>query len=202
MPGGLKSAFIGMLVGMLLIIGIETAIAVLVLSGIGVPNPLGFIGQAVTNLPALTSPNGLQKLLNTSLGSAFSNLAANSIAQQRVEVSGVYVRGVIGVSGTNLTSNGELNGTLSYRANASGFASGAGSIQYYNITVPNYSQFVMHLNTLGTQTANFSTLSVNPVLPAAIAPDSNGTFVMKIRLPPKAYSGGMDVFFTANLTKP
>lgn len=201
MPGGFRSGLIGMLIGMVLIICIETAIAVLVLSGIGVPNPLGFIGTAVTNLPALTSPNGLQKLLNSSLITTQLGASSNSTAHAKVSVSGVYVSGVIGVSGTNLTSNGKLNGTLSYRANAEGFTSNAGGIEHYNVTVPNYSQFVMHVNALGTQTANFSTLSVNPALPAAIGPGSNDTFTLEIRLPNKPYSGRMDIYFSANLTK-
>ena len=201
MPGGFRSGLIGMLIGMVLIICVETAIAVLVLSGIGVPNPLGFIGAAVTNLPALTSPNGLQRLLNSSLITTQSGTSSNGTAHAKVSVSGVYVSGVIGVSGTNLTSNGKLNGTLSYRANASGFTSNAGVIERYNVTIPNYSQFVMHVNALGTRTANFSTLSVSPALPAAIGPGSNDTFTLEIRLPNRPYSGRMDIYFSANLTK-
>lgn len=139
------------------------------------------------SIPLLVLPNG--------------NLSTQNTIPISVLVSYVNVSGTINVSSVNLTSQGKLSGTLSYKATGKGFVAGLGNTQNYTVTIPNYSPFVMRVNTLSTQTQNFSTLTIRPNPPSTIGPNGSGNFTIRIKVPSRSYSGQLLIFFSANLTK-
>jgi len=184
-----KTFLAGILLGIIIIVIVETLVALAFLSSEGVKNPFQFTGALLRALPSLSS-------LNISKPGAYNTSKASTIGE--INVSRITVYGVTYVHATGLT-NGNVTGELKYTRTLPGFSTSSYNTFNYSLSIPNYSQFNMTLLNITTDNG-FSIESVSPKLPYSLAPNSTVKLVALIKAP-KSYTGILQINYTAEMTK-
>lgn len=188
-----KSILVGMLLGIIIVIGVESAIIALLLRNYSV-SPSNALSSLLGSTKAPSTPSALNP-------TAHSNSITHSAAPLRTYVRNLDLSGNITVRGANLTNEGELHGTLFYNTTLSGFDAASNTTENLTVVIPNYSSLQMLVYTINTGTRNFTIVHVSPQVPAFIKPNSSETFTLAIKLPNGAYSGALNVSFNATLLK-
>ena len=202
MASAAKALLGGIILGIIIVIAVETLVAVAFLSSQGVKNPFGFAGAVLShvqelsklNLSAIKSINitGIKSLANITK-IAQSNATKS---QAYVNVSNVSISGVLKVNTTQ--QNASVLGELTYEKSEKGFSRQAGSVANYTITIPDYTKFDMQINNISSGTQNFEVLYIIPKLPQTILPGSSSNFTLIVKLPDSAYAGRLRINFSAS----
>jgi len=212
-----KSILIGMLLGVILVVGIESAVIALLLKSYGAStsNMTSSLLKFTNASARLTNNSSAQFMSNSTYGNSTSgdSMPGNSTASAaaprpkprpappKVSVSRVNLFGDIIVKGANLTNAGELSGALFYNTVVPGFSAAPNTSENYSIMLPNYSSLQMLVYTVGAATRNFTVAVTDPQVPSFIGPNSSKNFTLAIRLPNGAYAGELNISFNATLLK-
>lgn len=186
-----KSILIGMLLGVILVIALESAVMALLLKNYKI-SPSNVISSLFgSNIPISMNASSIQSLFNSTLHPA----------SPRVSVSRVAVFGNINVKGANLTNKGDLSGTLYYNTVITGFNAATNTSKNCTIVIPNYSSLQMLVYAISAGTRNFTVATESPQVPSFIEPNGSKNFTLAIRLPNGAYAGALNIDFNATLLK-
>ncbi|MGC9157079.1 MAG: hypothetical protein ACP5GD_02770 [Candidatus Micrarchaeia archaeon] len=193
-----KALLGGIILGIIIVIALETLVALAFLSSQGVKNPFQFVKSVLSSIPQLSSLNlsAIKGINITSL----KNLA--NITKQTSQKSYINVSEVVIVARLNVNEskkNASMLGLLTYKQAGNGFVSRTGSVSNYTFSIPDDTQFPMNIISVEAATPGFEVAYVFPKLPHEISPGGIGNFTAIIKMPSTGYSGNLLLNVSANV---
>ncbi len=187
-----KALLGGVILGIVLVIALETIIALAFLSIHGVKNPFQFVESVISSIPQLSSINlSVIKGLNLSSLKNVANVSSYLHQRSYVNVSSVVVVAKVNVNVSQ--HNSSESGSIIYKQSNNGFDVQAGSVVNYTFSFTDFTQFPMKVSSVEASTPGFDVLYVFPKLPYSIDPKESANFTAIIKTPDSSYSGPLQI---------
>lgn len=190
-----KSLLGGIILGIVIVIALETLIALAFLSSQGVKNPFSFVKSVLGSIPQLSSINltAIKEINLTSLKNLKNlvNLTKSSQQEAYVNITNISV-----VAKTNVSEsqqNTSMLGLLTYKQVSKGFSVQAGSVVNYTFSLPDYIKLPMSVSSIKAFPSGFEVAYVIPKLPYSIEPGGQANFTVIIKVPDASYTGQLQI---------